>query len=198
MLDALPSDPIDASLSVLDPLLSYPSVSNPASALDQVYDSRGFSAYARVASALLQVFTEDRQLAKQNLWALRHLLAFSIYADDLLQVPTALSPVFGRNISPGDLRGIVSSVQQIATYLLGTATDDGFHQVIVAISDDKPAPTDNLSKFLLDLVITSTREENARDSRILYRVLQHVFSNISKDEADQWLVLSRRLEKTGQ
>ncbi len=101
MLDDLSSDPIHPALAVLDPLIppgEYAEIDPPAC------DSHGFSPYARLVSMLLFVFLEDRQCARRNTWALRHLLALSLYADDYSAYPTGSSPVF-RKEALMDLEG---------------------------------------------------------------------------------------------
>ncbi|KAF7968525.1 hypothetical protein HWV62_30179 [Athelia sp. TMB] len=194
MLAVLPSDPVNSSLGVLDSLLAYPSSGSKLT--PPPYDTRGFSSYARATYAILHMFGQNRQLARQNIWALRHLLALSIYADDAIQFSLELSPVFGA-ISPSQLKDIADNVQQVTTYLLGSATDEGFHRrVIAAISDGKMSGSDGLDAFLLEVVAKSKTEESARGCRILFRVLHHLFANANKDEADAWLALARKLEKT--
>lgn len=195
MLAELPSDPIDSSLGVLDPLLAYSSLvsqSHPPPC-----DARGFSTYGRAVFAVLLAFTGNRQLARHNLWALRHLLALAIYADDVTQVSLGVSPLFGM-VSPSELEEIVNGVQQMTTYLLGSATDEGFHErVIAALSDGKKDVADGLEAFLVEVVEKSKIEEGARGCRVLFRVLHHFLANASKEEADYWLAFARKLDKTG-
>ena len=199
MLEDLPSDPIDSSLAVLDPLLPPPSIYCNALTPEQLYDHRGYSAYTRVVCALLQVLADDRQVARQHFWALRHFFALSIYADDLLQIPGAPSFAFRQHTSENNLRNIITTVHQITTYLLTSPMDNGFHlNVITAASQEKTIVSlQGLGGFLAGLLTNSKRDDNIRESRILRRVIQPLLSNVSKDEADQWMVLARRLEKTG-
>jgi hypothetical protein len=113
MLDALPADPSTPSLAVLHPYLP------PASALrphkrPAAHAARGFSTYARILAGLLQALATDRRTAKeQHVWALRHVLAPAIGAEDVLAVPTA----------PSTVRG----VQQLTAYLLTAAAEEGWH-----------------------------------------------------------------------
>ena len=199
MLGAMPSDPIDASLAVLDPLLPPPSVYCRAPIPAQIYDTQGYSAYARLVCALLQVLIEDRQAARRNFWALRHFLALSIYADDLLQIPTAPSVAFQQHTSGKDLRNIITMVHQITTYLLTFPMDSGFHlKVVTAVCEGRSdVSLAGLGEFLADLITVSKGDDNVMDSRILRRVLQHLLSEVGMDEADQWMILARKLEKTG-
>ena len=199
MLNSLPSDPIDPSLAVIDPLLPPPSAYyDNGTVPGQLFDDRGFSTYARIVSGVLQVLVADRQAAKRNLWALRHFLALSIYAEDLLSIPAAISPAF-QHTSESNLRDIVTKVHQITTYLLTSPMDNRFHlNIIAAVSGDNPelAP-DSIGAFLVDLVKNWKERDGIRESRILRRVLQPLLSNVNKGEADQWIGLAKMLEKTG-
>jgi hypothetical protein len=199
LLGDIPSDPIDSSLAVLDPLLPPPSSYQNEVVTKQIYDGRGYSKYARVVCALLQFLIEDRQLARRNFWALRHFLALSIYADDLLQIPTAPSVAFHQRISGNKLRDIIAMVHQMSTYLLTSTMDNGLHlKIIMSVSEDRAdSSLGGLGGFLFDLVTNSKRLDLVRESRILRRVLQPLLANASIDEADQWMVLARKLEKTG-
>lgn len=198
MLNNLPSDPIHSSLAVLDPHLPPPSVFKNSGTPEKHYDSLGYSSYVRIVSVLLQFLVEDRQAARQNLWALRHLLALSIYADDFLKIPTAPSVVFQPHV-PKNLLEMIIKIQQITTYLLTSSTDDRFHlAVIAAASVNQPdASSGDLGRMLVELITFASADDNIRDSRILRRVLQHLFSDVSKESADQWMVLAKRLEKAG-
>lgn len=198
MLDNLPSDPIHSSLAVLDPRLPPSSAFKKSGTPEEHYDNLGYSSYARIVSALLQFLVEDRPTAKQNLWALRHLLALSIYADDSLKIPTRPSVVVKPHV-PKNLLEIIIKVQQITAYLLTASTDDQFHLAVIgAISANQhDASLEGLGRMLVHLVTCAKQDDNIRDSRILRLVLQHLFSDVSKESADQWMVLARRLEMPG-
>lgn len=199
LLYSLPSDPIDSSLAVLDPLIP------PASAFtgkyfpEQVYDSEGNSSYARAVYALLHVLVEDRQIARSNHWALRHILALSIYADDFSNVPSASSAVFHSHASKSNLLVIVSKAQQLATFLLTSSLDDNFHATVIkAVSKNgDEVGLNGISGLLISLIGNAKAHDNIRDTRILRRVFQHIFATVSKDEAGQWMTVARKLEKAG-
>ncbi|TFK64592.1 hypothetical protein BDN72DRAFT_260036 [Pluteus cervinus] len=204
-LDDLPSDTFDSSLAVIDPLIppgptdeSGVDASDPAS-----FDKHGFSAYARVVSALLQVLIEDRQLAKKNIWALRHFLVLSLYADDFQKVPGTKNPVFSSGaLASGKLALVGTRVRQIVTYLLklssATKDDEAWsHNAVDALLSERPllAGTSDKARFLVDLVGVAKREDSVRDSRVLRDVLQHVLDDVEKKEAEKWITLARKLEK---
>ena len=198
MLDELPSDPIDASLAVLDPLLPPATAFKDTNQSQQNVDTQGNSSYARIVSAMLQVLAENRHLAKHNVWTLRHLFALYFYAEDFLSVPSATSFVFGPNTSKSYLREIVAKIQQVTTYLLTTFMEDSFHsRVIKAAAVGETFFSAGIDGLLVNLIIHSAKYDNIRDARILRRTLQHLFSNVTKEEADQWMSVVRKFEKSG-
>lgn len=223
MLDDLSPDAIDPSIAVLDSLI-LPQPHSKTSKAKQETDRRGFTAYARIVNALLQVFIEDRRLAKRSLWALRHFLALSVYAQDLHNVPSPISSspssskhgsndyssVFDYEIvTMSALRDVVSRVKQVSVYLLGLAVgqdDDGpWRKVVLGkLLKDLPgieAPKEGVSQlqqFLWDVITYAKEQDNLRDTRVLKIVLESVFSDgVDVGEADLWIQLARNLEKTG-
>lgn len=198
MLDDLPSNPMDTSLAVLDPLLPTGTAFKNTDESQRDFDSEGNSSYARVVSALLQALAEDRHLARGNVWTVRHLFALYLYAEDYLSVPNAPSFVFGPNTSKSYLRDIISKLQQVTTYLLTTSLDDSFHSnVIKSASAGQATSSEGVDGLLVNLIIHSAKHDNIRDTRILRRTLQHLFSNVTKQEADQWMGVVRKFEKSG-
>ncbi|KAK0229492.1 hypothetical protein EDD85DRAFT_130041 [Armillaria nabsnona] len=195
MLDDLSSDPIHPALAVLDPLIppgEYTEIDPPAC------DSHGFSPYARLVSVLLFMFLEDRQSARRNTWALRHLLALSLYADDYSAYPTGSSPVF-RKEALIDLEGLIVKLQQICTYLLTSASDDGWRlKVLDAVTNVQPLDETepSLALFLRDQITKARKGDETREARILGRTLLHVLHDADKAEADRWITFARSIERT--
>ena len=198
MLDELPPDPIDASLAVLDPLLPPATAFKNTNWSQRDIDSEGNSSYARIVSAMLQVLAENRHLARHNIWTLRHLSALYIYAEDFLNVPSATSFVFGPNTSKSYLRETMAKIQQVTTYLLTTSLEDSFHPgVIKAAAAGQTSSSAGIDGLLVNLIFHSAEHDNIRDARILRRTLQHLFSNVTREEADQWMTVVRKFEKSG-
>lgn len=201
MLSQLSPDPIDASLAVLDPHVP------PASAFagkstfsqQQLYDTRGFSPYARVVDALLHVFGEDRQLAKHNTWALRHFIALGVYAQDLVNVPSGQSPVFEQKAYATGLDGMIARLRQVTTYVLTSAADDGWRGVALgALLENKTREEmDPLATLLVHVINAAQGEDLTRDVRVLRIILDHAFHDMEKDEAERWMLLARNIEATG-
>jgi hypothetical protein len=200
MLSQISPDPIDASLAVMDPLIPPRSTLTGKSAFKpQLYDSRGFSSYARVVDALLQVFGEDRQSAKQNTWALGHFLALEVYAQDFVNVPSAQSPVFGREALALGLDGVITRVRQVTTYVLTSAVDDRWPSdaLGVLLQDKREGDVGPLVMLLVGGIRQAREADSARDVRILRIILDHVFHDMEKEEADRWMLFARKIESTG-
>ncbi|KAI9062239.1 hypothetical protein FKP32DRAFT_1593812 [Trametes sanguinea] len=197
MLEALPSTPLDPSLAVIDPLVPPPTLYRANGSSSREFDSMGYSKYARVVTGLLHHLADDRQAAKENVWALRHFFALAIHVEELKHLPSAESPVFARSVPKSTLQGILDKVQQIATYLLSSTAEELWHtKIINALLGQSPAvDLDGAGQLVVDLVNRVKRQDNVRASRILHMILQHVLSNATKTDADQWMLVARTIEK---
>jgi E3 ubiquitin-protein ligase listerin len=193
-LEDISPEPIHSSIAVLDPLIFSQSDAEEEDLPASAYDARGYSSYARICLAALNMFSDDRQLAKSNLWTLRHIIAFSIYAQDYLAVPNRKSPVFSEAAFRFGLQDVVSKAQQVSAYLLNTTWNTGD---LVARLQGKGVQDGSPSQFLFDIVHLSKEKETTREARVLKNVLQHVLDDAEKDDADQWTAYARTLEKTG-
>lgn len=213
MLDRLSPDPNDPSLAILDDLLpttpsqtSKGKIKTPKST-----DRRGFSTYARVVDGIAQVFLENRQLAKRNLWVLRHLLALSIYAQDLRNVPNSFvyaSPAFDGKISETSLDGVLGRVKQLSVYLFnvmnatGVGNEGGWRLMVVEkFLSGKDTSREGLSdpqRLLFDLILHAKRQDAVRDARVLKVVLEALLADgVSDAEADLWIQLAKKVERNG-
>jgi E3 ubiquitin-protein ligase listerin len=197
MLNDFPSDVIHPSLAVLEPFIPPLSVSKNR-VVFTAYDHHGYSSYARIVVALLHAFLVDRKLARENMWGLRHILALQLFANDFAQVPLAPNPVFDQHTLQSDVGQLISKCQQMATYLLTSSVEDGWHlQVVDSILKGNARPgTDALGKFVVELIAHSKSQDSVQEGRILRNVLQHIVNNADKQEADQWILLARKIEKS--
>ncbi|KAI0360435.1 hypothetical protein OH77DRAFT_1418351 [Trametes cingulata] len=197
MLDVLPSTPLDSSLAVVDPLVPPPTLYRSNGEASFIFDSMGFSKYARVVNGLLQYLVDDRQTARENIWVLRHLFALAIYAEESKHLPSAQSPVFARSVSRGVLQGILDKVQQLATYLLSSTAEESWHASVTnaLLAQSAPSGLDGAGQLVVDLINRAKRQDNIRASRILHMILQHALSNATKADADQWMLVARKIEK---
>ncbi|KAJ3517521.1 hypothetical protein NLJ89_g467 [Agrocybe chaxingu] len=212
MLDTLSADAIDPSIAVFDELIptttsrSVRRLRTPIST-----DRQGFSAYARIVNGLLHAFVEDRQLARRNLWALRHFLVLEAYVKDLLNVPSAQSrnPAFDGKVSTASLRDVVHKVRQIAVYLLNLSSNttesdkdgEGWRKAIVDWLAKERKDVDVLSqrqRFLIDLIGYARKEDGVRDTRVLKAVLEPLFKDgLEVEEAEAWVVFARKIKRAG-
>lgn len=197
MINSLPSDPPDPSLAFIESIIPAISEFENSTISGLEFDSRGYSPYIRATSALLAYLGDNRSIAKENMWALRHILILGQYANDALRVPANPSGLFGPDVSRSELRRLLGKVHQLSTYLLSTG-DDGLHSQVVnaCMSTRATTSSDVLVSFVVDIVNHAKRENTVRDALVLRSVLKHLFANASKTDSDQWLNLARGLEKT--
>jgi E3 ubiquitin-protein ligase listerin len=203
MLSELQGQPVSASLAVLDPLVFQGEWHEP-DASSAIFDQTGLSSYARIVSALLSHVSRHRDLARTNVWTVRHLYALRIYAQDVLDVPFGTSPVFGAHTSRAFLEDLVRQTDQITVYLLAEDHEPGWlAQLALRLGQNKSAAwaTDATVAGIESLLkgLTSPGKDSAaiRDSRILHLVLQHLLAGANKQDAEQFLVFARNIEKTG-
>jgi hypothetical protein len=203
-LDTLSPEVIDLSIGIFDPLIPPAPSSKFKGALTtpSSTDLRGFSNYARIVDALLHALREDRHLARRNLWALRHFFALSIYAQDLLRVPSASSrsPVFDNKVTPAALADIVLKTKQLSVYLLTSARsdDDSWRRGVVdrLLNEQDARSLNELQTFLFDGINLSRKGDSTRDTRIFKMVLESLLAaGFDVTEADLWVQLARKLEK---
>jgi len=198
MADSLPSNPPDPSLALNESIIPATSEFENITITGLKFDSRGYSPYIRVTSALLEYLADARSVAKENMWALRHVLILGQYANDFLSVPESPSGLFGSDVSRQDLRRLLAKVHQLSTYLLSMGDDSLHSQVVSACTATRTTTSSNaLVSFAVDVVSYARREDTVRDSLVLRSVLKHLLPSASKSDSDQWLNLARRLEKTG-
>ncbi|KAI0056618.1 hypothetical protein BV25DRAFT_1995499 [Artomyces pyxidatus] len=197
MLARLRADPAHPSMAILQQLTPPSSSFDGAKGFACECDQSGLSAYARAVIALLSAYTDNRQTAKANPWALRHFIALALYADELLHLPALPSPVFSRSVSSATLTDIGLRVQQLAMYMLLIPSDPKWHsRVVTAALDGKPdAGLDGTARFVSNLIKVAQVEDTYLDSQILYIVLQHLLGDANKEEGDHWMTLARKLEK---
>ncbi|KAF9239333.1 hypothetical protein BU15DRAFT_74748 [Melanogaster broomeanus] len=180
------------ALALLDPTLP-----TSSSALTRANSTR--TAYTRATSALLAHLSTSRTVARSNLWALRHVLVLGFYANEYLRVEDARSGIFTVDGRKEDVKEVVEKVKSLTTYLLGWV-EEGVHGKAVSVLMGKNAsvPRDDgsLAAFVIEVVQHAKEKDRVRDAAVLRKVLQHLFSDATKDDADLWLGLARRLEKT--
>jgi hypothetical protein len=198
MLCNLRLDPTTASLAILDPLIPPQSSFDTAEGPDCDSDQDGLSAYARGIMALLHAYADNRELARANLWALRHFLALATYAEELLAVPSLPNAAFSRTTSKNVLQDITGKAQQLTAYhLMTAAADDEWraNTITLLLNGRRADSVDSLGAFAMELIEHAQDEDDSLHARIVHAVLRHVLRDATSDEADQWMLLARKLEK---
>jgi hypothetical protein len=138
---------------------------------------------------------------REQLWLLRHFIALQLYAVDFLRLPTLGGLVFGPQAIVGSaLVELPEKVRQLTTYVLASWDEDGWHTRVVnaALQSQSSGNLDSLGEFVLNLISRSVATDSIREFRILRVVLQRILRNTNKDDADQWVLLARKIEKKGQ
>ncbi|KZS97217.1 hypothetical protein SISNIDRAFT_482151 [Sistotremastrum niveocremeum HHB9708] len=192
---------VDSTASVLDPFYipaTEPDESTPRKRSPQ-YDSLGFSEYSRIVMAILKSLSSDRQLIKENIWSVRHVMILGNYAADLLRFPQVKSPLFGTDLPKDVAEDIASKVNQIVAYVLSYIGEDAWHIELAATltasaSDSQSRAKDPASMLLQTVYTASVTGNNARDALVLLQIMQLVLSDVSKASADLWVQLARSIE----
>lgn len=198
MLSALSTSPTHVSLAVVDPLVLLSDMDEDEDTSTSDFDAFGYSAYARVVTCLLLHYLDDRDVARQNIWAVRHFQALALYAKDVVHVPSAPSSVFGKAASKSDLEELISKVDRLAAYLLTHSIDDGWvTKAVPRLSAGKSDTSTDSVEALLSGLVNPPGGDSLRESRILHGVLRHLLPNVSKSDADQLVGLARNIEKKG-
>ncbi|KAH0834818.1 hypothetical protein J3R83DRAFT_10427 [Lanmaoa asiatica] len=196
MLDSssLPSSTTSPSLALFDSIL-------PTSSNTPTPPNSTCRKYARAVSALLAHLTASRTVARKNLWALRHILVLGFYANEYLRMGDIRDGPVTFDITRDYLEDVVEKAKSLTTYLLGRV-EDGIHAKVVNAlmsKDGAVALKDgSLASFVVAVARRAKEKDRVRDTAVLGIVLQHLFSDATKDDADLWLALARRLEKPGQ
>ncbi|CAE6481494.1 unnamed protein product [Rhizoctonia solani] len=156
------------------------------------YDSYGFSKYARVGAALAILLSEDRHLARDNLWAFRHLLALQQLCLDFVSAPSWPSNVF-RSDASDEVHSLLEIITPLVIYLGSSLLVDHpleWHKdVISRLQEGNSDPVTPRSAE--DLVhrfysIVAHDSPASRDLRLLRRMMQFVLRDTETEILDTW------------
>ncbi|KAI6132629.1 hypothetical protein EDD16DRAFT_1821414 [Pisolithus croceorrhizus] len=212
ILEDLPGSAVSPSLALIDVTIpttpssegtSYHPIANPGDAL-----ILPLHPYGRVASALLTYLSSVRTKALAHLWTLRHIMTFGVYLTEYVHIEDERSPVFGGTLDsrPGGdtislarreiARDLLGKAQALAAYLLGRV-EEGIHaRVVEALLKGKTGIEEGgLASFVVEVVRKSIEGDTVRDALVLRKVLQHLFVDATREDADLWLTLVRRFER---
>ncbi|KAG8216452.1 hypothetical protein J3R82DRAFT_6559 [Butyriboletus roseoflavus] len=196
MLDSsfLPSSTNSPSLALFDSTLPTSTSSNTLTPPNSTCRN-----YARAVSALLAYLTTSRTVARSTLWALRHILVLGFYASEYLRVEDVRDGYVTFNLTKDSLEDVVEKVKSLTTYLLSRA-EDGMHAKVVnaLMSKDGAVALEDgsLASFVVAVTRRAKEKDKVRDTAVLGIVLQHLFNDATKDDADLWLALARSSQKT--
>ncbi|THH03871.1 hypothetical protein EW145_g5943 [Phellinidium pouzarii] len=201
MLNDLPSNPPDPVLAIVDPLVPPPSMWKAEAKVTSLYDITGMSEYARVVNALLSVATNNRYLARSNIWLLRHFLTLSLAASEQLMLRTEGSAFFSQEVSETTLRDIDARVKTLTSFILANVNDEGWHAAVIQayLNGNVKLHTTSVKEntivnFVVLMLSAASKDDTVRESRVLFTVMRHILNGALTADAEQWMVLSRRLE----
>ncbi|PLW09364.1 hypothetical protein PCASD_18962, partial [Puccinia coronata f. sp. avenae] len=159
--------------------------------------------YDRIALAILDLFTQDRQLAQIHLW----LWAHCMYIGELARYSSSISPPLTgthNRLSQDELESIVYAVDTTTTYLvssLSTHVIPSWHDNLVMKMREPQnhlaGETDPLKVLILNLAIDSRREGTKDLATVaLHKVMSTLFkySDASTNDFAKWLTFSQQLQ----
>ncbi|KAG9125401.1 hypothetical protein FRC07_007760 [Ceratobasidium sp. 392] len=190
LLDDLAHNP-SSLLAEVDPLVP-PIGQEPISSALLDFDAQGLLKYPRLASALAIVLSQNRHIAKEELWAFRHLLALQQLCTDFVSVPSWPSDAF-RPDSLDTVRTILEHVSQLIIYIGNSLLDDldvDWHRKLAArlskLTDDSVSPRDASDVVYQLYSLASQPSAPLRDIRLLRRVAQTVLRDADSSILDVW------------
>ncbi|QRW23508.1 E3 ubiquitin-protein ligase listerin [Rhizoctonia solani] len=156
------------------------------------YDSHGLSKYARVGTILATTLSEDRHLARDNLWTFRHLLALQQLSLDFVSAATWPSEVFrvGASSQVHTLLGVLAPLAiYLGNSLLADHSLDWHKQIISRLQNpgSDPVAPQNAEEVIHQYYSIATRNSpTSRDLRLLRRIMQFVLRDAETDILDLW------------
>ncbi|QRW10625.1 E3 ubiquitin-protein ligase listerin [Ceratobasidium sp. AG-Ba] len=187
--------PLLAEFDPLVPVLD----GNPTSSALSKFDSQGLAKYPRITIALSSVLSQNRHLAKQQLWSLPYLLALQQLCSDFVLAPSWPTDAF-RYDSLGQVRNILTAVSQLVVYLENSLFNDvglEWHQKLIArldmIPEDVGNPIDASQVVCLFYYRAIRSSGSLQDVRLLRRVVQAVLRDADSDILDIWAGFAQHL-----
>ncbi|TFY57346.1 hypothetical protein EVG20_g8587, partial [Dentipellis fragilis] len=112
--------------------------------------------------------------------------------------PACPSPAFSSAVSKTLLHDVIAKVEQLTAYLVVVPSEGSWHAEVVkaALGEVKSGPKDETAGFLSALIREAQKEDGYLHAQIVFRVLQHVLGDATREEGDQWMLLVRKLEKS--
>lgn len=159
--------------------------------------------YDRIALAILDLFTQDRQLAINHLGLWENCL----YVGELARSSSgSTSCNQGDHLSHDELLAVVSAVDSNTTYFISSfasrVTSSWHHDIIKKLNQPEDYPScdpDPLKMLILNLAIRARLELSKDLAAIsLYRVLASLFkySDTSGSDFEKWLTFSQQIQNS--
>ncbi|KAH7332749.1 hypothetical protein B0J17DRAFT_677411 [Rhizoctonia solani] len=190
ILDDLNDNP-SPLLAECDPMIRL-GEREPDSVALVTFDSYGFSKYARVGAALAILLSEDRHLARDNLWAFRHLLALQQLCSDFLSAPSWPSNIF-RGGASDQVHSLLDIIAPLVIYLGSSLLTDHplqWHKDVISrlrkCGSDPVTPQSAEDLVLQCYSIVARGSPASRDLRLLRRVMQFVLRDAETEILDYW------------
>ncbi|WAR60053.1 hypothetical protein PtB15_11B695 [Puccinia triticina] len=160
----------------------------------------------RIGLAILDLFTQDRQLAQTHLWLWGHCM----YIGELARYSSSNSSSLTEKshlLSEDELQSIVSAVDTNTTYLVSSLSADrvtsSWHSdMIMKMAEPEnhiSSETDPLKGLILNLVLESHREATKDLATVaLHKVLSTLFkySDTSTNDFNQWFEFSQQIQES--
>lgn len=190
------TNPILAAIDILVPEVEF---DDAVQSEDRAFDKQHLSYYARSTWALAILASTDRQLAKDNIWILKHALLLQQMAEDRLFAPASGFGCFGPDIEEKLLKRVIESVQKLNTYIFsGVSSFDLPHNTLIQAitSPSATASLQTAEQFIVDICKNGKSNDCSRLARIIRSVLSHTLRGASATNIDLWLSLARTLRRT--
>ena len=191
----------EPALAVVDPLV--PQLPEGTRVRSSVSDMHGYSAFARLATAVSLAISTDRSLLQSDPTWVRVLSTYNVFSADELAFPGSSKHVFGPEIDRAELEAIVHTCDSLRSYALSSlvgSLQDGWHQAsIAAISKGTLESRDGVCALLGELVQAASSGEDVYASRVLRDLLAGVlrYTGAGVAEAEAWLMYGRTLQDKG-
>ena len=199
MLKDIPANPIHPALVIVDPLIPPQSLwdDHDSSASLISYDTDGYSEYTRVVAALLEVVSEDRYIARSNIWLLRHFLALQSGVIDLLMFPSEPSHFFAKDIPATLLERMNEKIETLTAFLLPDVGEGAWHKdLTTSVLHLTPTSQSDPVSLCVHMLLTKAHDhDSVQNARSLYTTMRHVLSDAVREDAEQWMLLARKIEK---
>jgi hypothetical protein len=186
-------------LAEVDPLVQ-PTEQDPTSTALLTYDSQGLSKYVRLGVALTTILSQNRQIAKEQLWSFRYLLLLQQLCLDLVAAPSWPSDAF----KPGTLneaKTILDNVTQLIIYLGNSLFDElglNWHKQLIERlqrpTSETADPHDAQDIMFHVYSNASQNPSRLRGVRLLRRVMQMALRDVEPGTLDLWAGFAQSIQ----